>query len=592
MRKSDSKLDTTKVNRKQMEEYENAYRAGKPIISDEEWDKLVKETGYEEKVGDTGRIYDKSANGRNLIPMKTPLISLNKTSNKSILRSFFTNKENEDKEFIIEPKLDGNAFNAIYEVEDDGKAYLRHIGSSGDGLKSLECFENALDTVSIFGLPKNLSSSSVEYLRNNGFVIDNTIEFRGEAIINVPSWKNKNSKYITGIESWRSMAAGILNRKIPSSLAYVLSTLEEREFDIKNVKDSNTKKLRKYGLDKDIINYIDKDLNISDENISDSSNKDENKYIISVRSLDKNFSDINMQNEDFHCRTINTVYDKTRFKGFDPEYMVSHYIQKEDALKTIVINGEKIDFNKFKASSPKITSLIESIDFIVYSISSEDGNKDDINTISTIGRDEGLIFFNLIPVSNLIKKCSAFDSSYKTTESDGNKERDFFKPVNDICMHCSKVNSGDSSIKSAINVIGSFFGDKEWNPNSNFELRKDGIYICDGIVIKTIEADKGVMRTGRLAHHPTNRIAIKLLGKKYRTKLIKIESSITELGNETMHGVIEPIRTDDGSVITNINLHNPSWLKRNSWIQEGIDVDVVMSADLIPILVPIDNKNS
>ena len=53
--------------------YNIAYRLGHPKISDQEWDKLVIETGYKETIGDS--LLMNSLNGRIKVPMKTPLTS-------------------------------------------------------------------------------------------------------------------------------------------------------------------------------------------------------------------------------------------------------------------------------------------------------------------------------------------------------------------------------------------------------------------------------------------------------------------------------------------------------------------------------------
>jgi NAD-dependent DNA ligase len=93
---------------KNMQLYEKAYREGKPIITDEEWDKLVKQTGYEESLDEVV-----SPDGRTWIKMKAPLPSLKKIVNMEDLKSFINQFPNGQK-FIVEPKLDGLTWDAIY----------------------------------------------------------------------------------------------------------------------------------------------------------------------------------------------------------------------------------------------------------------------------------------------------------------------------------------------------------------------------------------------------------------------------------------------------------------------------------------------
>ena len=496
------------ITEQEMKKLEKEYRQGKSTLTDEEWDKMVKETGYKESVGESGLVEDKdkSLNGRNLVEMKTPLISLNKVNKKENLMLFF--KQNKQEEYIMEPKLDGNAFNAIYLVGEDGTAKFACLGSSGTGLKSIECFPDAFKFVKKVGLPDYIDKETVSKLNSLGYVIDNRIELRGESIINRESWTKLNSQYIKGNESWRGIVTGIMGRKIPSSLVYIISNLEDGEINFNDKKSKDMKLLKKYGLDIDLQNYM-KENNIK-------------KFVVET-------------------------------------------ICKETGEKTIKANEIYILPN-LKPTSSKITAYKEEVCFFTYAMSSKDGNKDDHSIISAI---PGVLCFDEVDFNDLINLCKQGD-------------KDVIKGLS-----TTSVRFKYDDIKKVIEYIGFFFGDKEWCSYATKEHRKLGSFICDGIVIKTTDADAGVMRTGRLAHHPTNRVAVKLLGKKYRTRLLRIENNITELGNNTVRGIIETIETDEGSKVSNVNLHNPSWLKRNTWIKEGIEVDVVMSADLIPILYEV-----
>lgn len=197
-----------------MKFWEASYRVGQPKMSDQDWDKLVEVTGYQELIGETGV----SPNGRIYKDMLVPHISLKKIKISDFERFIMTMPEDNCK---LEVKLDGNCVVVQYEVQEDGTARRSFIGTSGNGVQSLLVSEHALDTVDLNGIPEVLSKETVAKFAANEAVIDGRIEICGEAIINAKNWIQRNPS--ADLATSRNALAGIINRKMPSTIKYIAS---------------------------------------------------------------------------------------------------------------------------------------------------------------------------------------------------------------------------------------------------------------------------------------------------------------------------------------------------------------------------------
>lgn len=210
-----------------MKFWEASYRVGNPKMSDQDWDKLVEVTGYQELIGETAV----SPNGRLYKDMLVPHISLKKVRFTDVESFIMTMPEDE---CVLEVKLDGNCMVVQYEVQADGTAKRICIGTSGNGVESLLLADHALDTVELNGIPEVLSAETVEKFKANDAVINNKIEICGEAIINAKNWMAKNPK--ADLTTSRNALAGILNRKIPSTIRFIASYKENVEEALKMFK--------------------------------------------------------------------------------------------------------------------------------------------------------------------------------------------------------------------------------------------------------------------------------------------------------------------------------------------------------------------
>lgn len=156
-----------------------------------------------------------------------------------------------------------------------------------------------------------------------------------------------------------------------------------------------------------------------------------------------------------------------------------------------------------------------------------------------------------------------------------------------------------SSLKEIVKSVAMFYGtDENWRRDKSLpRLRNMHEYAMDGVVIKladtnieeqgmTIRNNKSNKNKLVMPSEPSDAVAVKLLSETVRVKLERIEMTKTILGNVTCQGILDrPYTTESGASVSNINLHNPEWLRLNSWIKEGGEYDMCMAMDIIPTLI-------
>lgn len=209
----------------EMQRFERSYREGRPLITDEEWDRLVKETGYEESLDEIV-----SPNGRNWVRMRSPLPSLGKITSIPDLVKYHEGFP-EGQKFVMQPKLDGLTFNAIYLESECGEFNLYSVTTRGDGINGLKLHPNALKGVELLGLPYSIPESDIPVLRTMGAVLENRIEIRGEAVIDKEKYFAENDIENRDQFVPRSIAAGIFNSMEASNFNYLGSVLAGSEAD-------------------------------------------------------------------------------------------------------------------------------------------------------------------------------------------------------------------------------------------------------------------------------------------------------------------------------------------------------------------------
>lgn len=345
---------------KQMQTYERAYRDGKPLITDEEWDKLVKETNYEESLDDMI-----SPNGRRWVRLNSPLGSLTKINTKEELERFMKSFGKDIPEFIIEPKLDGLSFNAIYKKNNDGEFLLTNITSRGDGRNGLEVFEEALKHVNLKLLPKKISKEQVEKLESLGFINNDIIEIRGEAIINKGEYNLEEPKLVPA----RSIVAGMFNRKVPMNLTYFLEKYFS-EFDNEFSKEQ-IKAIKKYLLDgkkfTDInLFFYDKDekklkYKITQDNFDNFILRENaiGEYISLEHLLTNN--DIIRPEENIYFYSFGISDNNHNHRSFlNVKDILNNFYYIGDYIKDVLYKGDK-DYEYSTNNINKIISIIDKI---------------------------------------------------------------------------------------------------------------------------------------------------------------------------------------------------------------------------------------
>ena len=189
----------------------------KPIISDGEFDKLIKENNKLEKLypsliledSPNKKIYGKIKNRFIKINHKSQMFSLANAFNENDISEFvkrskkFLNfNDSQNFEYLCEPKIDGLSLNLFYR---EGK--LISAGTRGDGFVGENVTDNILN---IKNIPKNLQNKHPEF-----------IEIRGEVFITKNDFKtiNKNLDEKNQFANPRNAAAGSL-RQLDVSISH------------------------------------------------------------------------------------------------------------------------------------------------------------------------------------------------------------------------------------------------------------------------------------------------------------------------------------------------------------------------------------
>ena len=249
------------------------YIENDPEISDHEYDMLFKELeAIEQRFPDlitedspTQRVMTSEIDEFETVDHLSPMLSLDNTYNHGELKDFDRRvreglgKENEDIEYIIEPKIDGLGVALYYE----NKTFER--GSTrGDGTRGEDITPN-LKT--IHTIPLKLTDDTLL----------ETAEFRGEVYMPRDEFEQMNERRLDeGKDPFanpRNAAAGTVRNKDPKVVAkrpldifvYTLSYNEEGEFEthwecLKEIEKAGLKVNRniakKKGID-EVIEYID-----------------------------------------------------------------------------------------------------------------------------------------------------------------------------------------------------------------------------------------------------------------------------------------------------------------------------------------------
>lgn len=141
-------------------------------------------------------IHEPSGAGLELVKFESPMLSLKKALNKTMLDAF--TEKFPDEEFFDEYKLDGLALEILYRKQDDGCLHLQQMTTRGDGLEG----EDVTHTVPLFhNLPKVLRKL------NN---LPDVLVVRGEAFLCIFNFEAYNEVAIKKKTTPRNAASGFI----------------------------------------------------------------------------------------------------------------------------------------------------------------------------------------------------------------------------------------------------------------------------------------------------------------------------------------------------------------------------------------------
>lgn len=247
----------------------NYYILTDPTISDEDFDKLLKELEKLESQNPelvtpdspTQRVGKDITNVFNPIPHKVPMLSLSNTYNEEELFDFDRRVreaigKNERVEYIVEFKIDGASVNLNYV-----NGVLKTAATRGDGMVGEEITNN-VKTIRTIPLRINVNKSIPYDLTD--------VEVRGEIYMNVKDFENMNKEREKRGEKLfanpRNSAAGTLKIQNPREVSkrplniFVYSLLKlEEEF---GTHEENLQTLTKLGFR--VNNFYEKCRNIDE----------------------------------------------------------------------------------------------------------------------------------------------------------------------------------------------------------------------------------------------------------------------------------------------------------------------------------------
>jgi len=220
MKKSEAKKEIEKLREKINYHNYKYYIKNNPVISDYEYDHLLKkleklESEFPDLIttdSPSQRVGEKPVEGFETVKHKIPMLSLANTYTFDELRDFDERiKKNVGKvDYVLEPKIDGAGVALLYE-----KGFFVRGATRGDGIKGDNITQN-LKTIK--SIPLKLRNDALK-----------NVEVRGEVFIPISEFKKYNKKQIKedGVifANPRNAAAGSLRQLDPRIVA-------ERPLDI------------------------------------------------------------------------------------------------------------------------------------------------------------------------------------------------------------------------------------------------------------------------------------------------------------------------------------------------------------------------
>ncbi len=434
----------------------NYHTLDKPKISDQEFDKLVKENDVLEKKypklilkDSPNRIYgSKIKNNFTKIQHDSQMFSLANAFDDNDIKDFikrsvkFLNLHNDDDfQYICEPKIDGLSLNLVYK-----NGNLISAGTRGDGFIGEDVTENILN---IKNIPSKLKKDFPEF-----------IEIRGEVFLNKSDFEKLNSELDnkSKFANPRNAAAGSL-----------------RQLDI-SISHSRPLKFIPHGIGKcsynfdKIENYYDqlKYWNIAPNNLS--------KKCQSVEEIIKFYNQINQKRSAIDYDIDGLVVKINSFKlqerlgyvGKNPRWAIAIKFSAEKA-NTII---QSIDYQVGRTGAITPVARLQPVNLggVIISNASlhnfDEINKKNINILDLVEIERA---GDVIPyVTRLVKKNSKLNTKIKPPRNCPICKSNVLKEKDEAILRCSNTYGCSSQkigriihfvSKKSLNIDG--FGEKQ-----------------------------------------------------------------------------------------------------------------------------------
>ncbi len=442
----------------------NYHTLDKPEITDREYDKLVRENDTLEKKypslilknSPNKKYGSKIKDNFKKIQHSSQMYSLSNAFDNNDIKEFikrsvkFLNLDNDDDfQYICEPKIDGLSLNLVYK-----NGNLISAGTRGDGFIGEDVTENILN---IKNIPSKLNKDFPDF-----------IEIRGEVFLNKSDFEKLNSKLDnkSKFANPRNAAAGSLRQ-----LDIAISHSRPLKFIPHGIGKCS------YNFDK-IENYYDqlKNWNIAPNNLTKKCHSVE-EIIKFYNQIDQKRSDIDYDIDGLVVKINNfKLQERLGYVGKNPRWAVAIKFSAEKA-NTII---QSVDFQVGRTGAITPVARLQPVNLggVIISNASlhnfDEINKKKINVLDLVEIERA---GDVIPyVTRLVKKNSKLNTKIKPPRNCPICKSNILKEKDEAILRCTNTYDCSSQkigriihfvSKKSLNIDG--FGEKQVKQLFNFK---------------------------------------------------------------------------------------------------------------------------